>query len=1429
MPEARNNFLKSRMNKDLEQRLVPPGEYRDAKNVMISRSEGDDVGALENVLGNNLLTDFKANDSISCCGQEIIGQYMDILNDRIFVFVTNFSDTSTDQLSDFAPTSALCGIYVYNTKTFATTTLVSGYFLNFSKTHTITGVNVIEQYFYWTDNRNQPRKINISNALSISSYYTTEDQISVSKYYPFESPLLIKEEVVGLTITNIGLGYSAGFYNLQPIGSALGTGLQLELTVGCLNVIPPFVGAIGCTGPFIPITNVGTGYTNGGSYYIVNDSQPQANWAIVTIHTEWMSTMYDRVNKLLPDSYSPNPLWDNEWDGDKNFLKDKFIRFAYRFKFDDGEYSLISPFTQECFVPEQDGYFVKTWNSTEELYEKDDEKKAYVSTEVNFMQNKINEIDIIFKSPYEDWKESISKMNIIEMDIIYKQSNEQSLRVVETIVFSDIQDIILQERNFEYKYKSEAPYKTLPQKDLLRIYDKVPVRAKTQEWGENRVIYGNFFDKPTPPDFIDYLVTALNKDGVEEANVKKEYQNHTLKQNRSYQVGIVLSDRYGRQSSVILARDDASTYFHPFKGGNNRNLGSNCEGTESGSQDNFSWYDINATEDNLLTHGALSPIDTWPGDSLNMTFISPITSTRNTTSGTPGLYVGYGVIDPDQIEWINTGAACVAASYNVETLAGQGSGVGMSLTTTVVAGEITAITFDSLGEGYMQGDIINIPCADGDASFKLLNLKNPNPLGWHSWKAVVKQTENDYYNVYTAGMLNGWIDGEGPNAGFAENKWYGATPQQPVAHFALYGDNISKIPRDLSLVGPTQALFRSGRPTVADNPNYYKFFNTGGGPFTVNPYELESETLLKQRDRELELDSGSQITNALINLSPRVLNSSVLGSNSDMRWGPGLPGAFANNTIRQWYPGESFSTVTTIGTGVELGLWDPSAKAPYNTAPVFYDWENNPLVAKLNIGSSLSARNCLNNNRGEANELLYFGKFGPSIEAGILRYNVGAMDVVGGATGDEYVPKSLNVGGKPVASSSTHPAPYNKTGEAGSGILFNITGVNNGGFTSNDDLSGPLIDRGISVANTEGENGVKGFISPDNSYPYSVKYLITGSGDGLGQVRLRITKEEWPGYMQPNIAILETQPLESKLDIYWETTTAGLLNELNTRIIEEDDYSPTMIRGYGGPGNSGIPLNYQQDEQGPFGVYTINIFGDTLVAYNGVNALDDATTGGPVTMSLKHVWSNGVDISSKFELAPTSTVPPYPPFTGGHYKLILASGFVYCTPPENNTFEFIINVQTPSPFYSADGSFLNTDINLGSYNLLNNQPYITDCPTNFSFSKSGSGPGPWPVVKVDGWNGAISGIPPFDLTNEELKCGIAWDSITLTDSGGTPVYGSGSTWSYEINTDYSNPTTDDLTIYFNDLLPVDIYTVSFNLTDAGGLSSTCSVDITVTV
>ena len=45
MPEIKNAFLKGKMNKDLDERLVPNGEYRDALNVDVDYSSNSDVRA----------------------------------------------------------------------------------------------------------------------------------------------------------------------------------------------------------------------------------------------------------------------------------------------------------------------------------------------------------------------------------------------------------------------------------------------------------------------------------------------------------------------------------------------------------------------------------------------------------------------------------------------------------------------------------------------------------------------------------------------------------------------------------------------------------------------------------------------------------------------------------------------------------------------------------------------------------------------------------------------------------------------------------------------------------------------------------------------------------------------------------------------------------------------------------------------------------------------------------------------------------------------------------------------------------------------------------------------------------------------------------------------------------------------------------------
>ena len=84
MAEVKNAFINSKMNQDLDGRLLPSGQYREGVNIQVSKSEGPDVGALENVRGNQLIASFRSltnNDKV-----EVIGEYTDVSNNTIYVF-----------------------------------------------------------------------------------------------------------------------------------------------------------------------------------------------------------------------------------------------------------------------------------------------------------------------------------------------------------------------------------------------------------------------------------------------------------------------------------------------------------------------------------------------------------------------------------------------------------------------------------------------------------------------------------------------------------------------------------------------------------------------------------------------------------------------------------------------------------------------------------------------------------------------------------------------------------------------------------------------------------------------------------------------------------------------------------------------------------------------------------------------------------------------------------------------------------------------------------------------------------------------------------------------------------------------------------------------------------------------------------------------
>ena len=117
MAQTKHTFVESKMNKDLDDRLLSGGQYRNAINVAVSKSEDSDVGALENVLGNDLISSlFPSNESIPP-NLQVIGGHVSNEKNSIYLFLTNYCDNSVNGLSNPATSGSTCLIVEYNVLT----------------------------------------------------------------------------------------------------------------------------------------------------------------------------------------------------------------------------------------------------------------------------------------------------------------------------------------------------------------------------------------------------------------------------------------------------------------------------------------------------------------------------------------------------------------------------------------------------------------------------------------------------------------------------------------------------------------------------------------------------------------------------------------------------------------------------------------------------------------------------------------------------------------------------------------------------------------------------------------------------------------------------------------------------------------------------------------------------------------------------------------------------------------------------------------------------------------------------------------------------------------------------------------------------------------------------------------------------------------
>jgi len=1087
MAKVQNNFIKSKMNKDLDARILPNGEYRDAHNVQVSKSEGAEVGSLENVLGN--ISVLNLPNFTNTGGLKCIGNFPDEVNSTVYLFFTNNNLNSYDPNADHF-------IVSYNTQSEVSRILVRGAFLNFSKLNIITGVNILETLLFWTDNRNQPRVIDVSLANPTNSenptYYTVEDNISVAKYNPYQCMELYQKsllasgsatpyettmkDVSSKFLPNGGLGFKTGAYT-----GAADITLNAGSTIG--DIVNP-------NGPYGTSSTIGYIPSSGGDIQIITgarlststppsyDSNANA-WTITITGGTFPSVPANETYEII---INPNPYYNSTFSGDKDYLESKFVRFSYRFKYQDNTYSIFAPFTQIAFIPKQDGYFMYVKENG--VQDVDDQAEAYRSTVVYFVENKVNDINLRIPLPYINY-DMQTALKLKSVDILYKESDGLTVKAVETIPVIDIinqagtclikgdqpatpgvisagtpinvdtikgklnvGDVIkgvnipdnttvvsfnpdnannpiagsvtldkdipspgLQDNSFiivgdinyfNYNYKSTKPTKTIPESELIRVYDKVPVKALAQEVAGNRVMYGNFLNKIDPPDFINYNVACTEKSIFSQMEIGASWVGSAGAIGAGTTIQITLNKLQDPPLGLFPGMVITSTTFGVTIPANTLvtstdNLGQTGSGTQVAN--------ITLDQDVIFPSGTVVFIFEPGGPTENT--VSTIEYPNHSVKTNRNYQVGFVLSDR-----YGRQSSVILSNNKRKITVNNISYAGSTLYSPYIDESVDKDEWRGNSIKLLVNEPIRGSIYNGDTT-----SLNYNPLGWYSYKVVVKQTEQEYYNVYLPGIMSGYPEDELAEIG-------------KTSHTVLINDNINKVPRDLAEVGPEQKQFRSS-----------------------------------------------------VQLFGRVENTSTVIIDTN-------PGA----STTQYYPDTNSDTVSTIATAVDLFDYNPIDPLQPNYFPQFYSLDSNPLIARISTESKIGQTSQVNYAPAAAT---VDPTQGNTATATVKLANIVGSITVGDLVFGGDLPEGVYVGS--IAGIGLTPPE----------IILKRQG-------SNYDV---VLGTGTNLVFTPS-------INPTTGPPFELAR---------------------PGIQY--LAVYETEPVESLLDIFWETSTSGLISDLNSAII----------------------------------------------------------------------------------------------------------------------------------------------------------------------------------------------------------------------------------------------------------------------------------------
>jgi hypothetical protein len=424
-----------------------------------------------------------------------------------------------------------------------------------------------------------------------------------------------------------------------------------------------------------------------------------------------------------------------------------------------------------------------------------------------------------------------------------------------------------------------------------------------------------------------------------------------------------------------------------------------------------------------------------------------------------------------------------------------------------------------------------------------------------------------------------------------------------TSHAALTSDNINKVPRDLTEIGPDQKLYRSSVQLFGRVQN-------------------SSETIT------LNIGEGSM----------------------------------------QYFPGTATDTVTSIAAMNILFDYNSQDPPSPNLFPQFYSFASNPLIAKISTNAKIGQI-------ATTNFFTFSGIISLTATLDVIRIIGISGDTSNVQPGDNVtgpgIPEGVIVD---LAGFTPQPANGTLVGAA-AGTSTNIIQLTAGSWDVGDSLSGIGIPEFTFILDIVANPGAPSNVTLNQSvsvangaqlsYKSPATLAITAPISVTAGNPITVTSFETPGIQQ--LAVYETEPVVSSLDIFWETATTALIGRVNGSILTTN--------------SSGL-------------------------AAAGINSYNKA----PFTEAL---W-------------PTQATPPvYPAILTAPIYLVDAFGQQIPVSQINSPLTIAtvisggVNVQTPSPY------FLLTETSAGSgqYNIVTTQTYMdnvyfneTNTLNNFTFN-----------------------------------------------------------------------------------------------------------------